>query len=180
MYTVVKKNLLVQACRLGEDSPLYQRLVEEGKIVPVSDGVYQVLSLETDGQHGEIACDGDFVKVDPKGCAYPNEADIFLENHVKIGENLYMEKTQRRPAWDVQEPMCDEIAFLMEQKGLVIDRQSTDRYFSAPLCGTTLYAARDAVIVFYSITRGENGLITDAIFNFVNREVFIESYERLG
>ena len=76
--------------------------------------------------------------------------------------------------------MCDEIAFLMEEKGLVIDRQSRDRYFSAPLWGTTLYAARDAVIIFYSITRDQMGRIIDADFNFVERGVFGKTYERIG
>ena len=46
--------------------------------------------------------------------------------------------------------------------------------------GTMLQAARDAVIVFYSIVRDENGMLTDADFNFVERSIFEQTYERIG
>ena len=179
MFTAIKKGTIQKACRLGEESPLLEQLLREGKIIQTTPGEYQVFSIETDGKHGQIAHDGDFVKVDAKGNAYPNSADFFLEKHMQIGENTYMQKPQRLSAWDADEPMCDEIAFLMQQKGLVIDRSSQERYFSAPLWGTMLYAARDAVILFYSITRDENGLITDADFNFAERGVFTQTYERI-
>jgi hypothetical protein len=180
MYTAWKKSMPVQACRLGEPSPLLDQLIREEKVVPAGPGEYQVFSVETDGLRGETAYDGDYVKVDAKGGVYPNKEDFFLQKHSRIGENTYMQKDQRLPAWDAQEPMCDEIAFLMEEKGLVIDRQSRYRYFSAPLWGTTLYAARDAVIIFYSITRDQMGRIIDADFNFVERGVFGKTYERIG
>lgn len=180
MFTALKRSFPVKACRLGENSALFDKLVQDKKIICDSSGNYRILSFETDQVNGEIAQGGDFVKVDPKGGVYPNKAEYFLQRHIRIGEDLYMQKEQRLPAWDAQEPMSDEIAFLIEKKGLVIDRQSRDRYFSAPLWGTMLYAARDAVIIFYSITRDGNGLITDASFNFVKREVFAQTYERIG
>ena len=179
MFTALKKGTVQKACRLGEESPLLEKLLQEKKIVPVSPGVYQVFSLETDGIHGQIAYDGDFVKLDAEGNAYPNDAGFFLKKHTWIGENTYMQNPQQLPAWDADEPMCDEIAFLLQKKGLVIDRGSRDRYYSAPLWGTVLYGARDAVIVFYSITRDRDGLITDADFNFVERGVFEQTYERI-
>ena len=37
-------------------------------------------------------------------------------------------------------------------------------------------AARDAVLIFYSITRDEQGDIVDADFNFVAREEFNQTY----
>ena len=180
MFTALKKGSVQMACRLGEDSPLLERLLQEKKIVLVSPGEYQVFSTETDGVHGQIAHDGDFVKLDVNGNAYPNDAEFFLKKHTKIGENTYMQNPQKLPAWDADEPMCDEIAFLIQKKGLVIDRSNRERYFSAPLWGTMLQAARDAVIVFYSIVRDENGMITDADFNFVERGVFGKTYERIG
>lgn len=179
MFTAIKKGTIQEACRLGEESPLLEQLLQEGKVIQTTPGEYQVFSIETDGKHGQIAHDGDYVKVDAKGNAYPNSAEVFLEKHMKLGENVYIQKLQRLSAWDAQEPMCDEIAFLMEEKGLVIDRQSRDRYFSAPLWGTTLYGAQDAVIIFYSVTRDQMGKITDADFNFVERGVFAQTYERI-
>lgn len=180
MYTVLKKSFPVQACRLGEDSPLLKRLLEEKRIVPAGPGQYQVFSVETDGVKGEMACDGDFVKVDVNGGVYPNKAAFFLHKHKQIGENTYVQEEQCLQAWDAQEPMCDEITFLMQKKGLVINRQSNDRYYSAPLWGTTLFAARDAVIIFYSITRDKQGRIMYADYNFVERRVFEKTYERIG
>ncbi len=179
MFTALKKGIVQKACRLGEDSPLLEQLMQEKKVVQIAPGEYQVFSIETDGAHGQIAHDGDFVKLDAKGNVYPNDADFFLEKHTKVGEDAYLQKAQRLSAWDVEEPMCDEISFLIEHKGLVIDRKSRERYFSAPLWGTVLYGARDAVIIFYSITRDEGGLITDAEFNFVERGVFEQTYERI-
>lgn len=180
MYTVLKKSFPVQACRLGEDSPLLKRLMEEKKIVAVGPGQYQVFSVETDGVKGELACDGDFVKLDVNGEVYPNRADFFLHKHKQIGENTYVQEEQRLLAWDAQEPMCDEIAFLLEKKGLVINQQSDDHYYSAPLWGTALFAARDAVIIFYSISRDKQGRIMYADYNFVERRVFDKTYERIG
>lgn len=180
MFTAIKKGMVQKACRLGEESPLLERLLEEKKIVPAAPGEYQVFSIETDGVRGQIARDGDFVKVDAEGNVYPNEAAFFLEKHTRIGEDAYLQVPKELPAWDALEPMCDEIAFLIEKKGLVIDPDCPDRYFSAPLWGTVLYAAKDAVILFYSITRDENGMITDADFNFVERGIFEKTYERIG
>ena len=179
MFMALKKGTIQKACRLGEESPLLRQLLQEKKIVPVSSGTYQVFSVETDGVRGQIAYDGDFVKMDIEGNVYPNAAEFFLSKHTQIGEDTYMQKPQQLPAWDAAEPMCDEIAFLIEKKNLVIDRLSRDRYFSAPLWGTMLYAAHDAVIVFYSITRDEDGTITDASFNFVERGIFEKTYERI-
>jgi len=39
--------------------------------------------------------------------------------------------------------------------------------------------AADAVIVFYSITKDEDGTITDADFNFVARDEFDRTYSLL-
>lgn len=180
MFTVLKKGTIQMACRLGEESPLLNQLLQEKKVARLSSGEYQVFSIETDGIHGQIAHEGDFVKVDTEGNAYPNAAESFLQKHVRTGENTYMQKPQRLSAWDTDEPMCDEIAFLIEKKGLLIDTGSQERYFSAPLWGTMLYAAHDAVIIFYSITRDGNGLITDADFNFVERSIFEQTYERIS
>jgi threonine dehydrogenase-like Zn-dependent dehydrogenase len=71
------------------------------------------------------------------------------------------------------------LRFLQEHKELVIDPSSTEKRYSAPLWGTVLSAAADALIVFYSITRNSDGTITDADFNFISREEFDRTYSRL-
>lgn len=180
MFTVIKRRTVQKACRLGEQSPLLEQLLQERKIVPTVPGEYLVLSLETDGMCGQVAHDGDFIKVDTDGNAYPNDAEYFLRKHTWVGEDTYMQKTEHLAAWDTGETMCDEISFLIEKKGLIIDPQSRDKYFSAPLWGTMLYAAEDAVIIFYSISRDKNGTITDAEFNFIDRSIFDKTYERIG
>ena len=74
------------------------------------------------------------------------------------------------------EPMCEEILFLMKEKGLVIKPDDYDHYFTAPLFGTVESAARNAVIVFYSISRNDSGCISDIDFNFVARDEFGRTY----
>lgn len=72
--------------------------------------------------------------------------------------------------------MCEEIQFLIQEKGLEINKDDFQNFFSAPLWGTKESAAGDAVIVFYSITRNAEGYITDADFNFVCRSEFNKTY----
>lgn len=60
---------------------------------------------------------------------------------------------------------------------LLINEEDPDRYFSAQLWGTTLSAAKDAVIVFYSVTRDPDGKILEISFNFVARSEFDKTYD---
>ena len=80
-------------------------------------------------------------------------------------------------AWSVQEPMCEEIRFLIDNKGLVLAEADEAHYFTAPLWGTVASAAKDSVVIFYSIERDADGKITDAEFNFVVREAFDSTYD---
>ena len=75
--------------------------------------------------------------------------------------------------------MSRKIKFLIEQKQLTFHEEDPEKYFQAPLWGTNLSAKKDAVIVFYSIERDENGEIRDAEFNFVARDEFDKTYELL-
>ena len=68
------------------------------------------------------------------------------------------------------------MAFLIEKKGLIINETSTAQRYSVDLWGTKEVAAADAVIVFYSISRDNNGGIIDADFNFVERGEFNKIY----
>lgn len=76
--------------------------------------------------------------------------------------------------------MCPEVEFLTEKKGLVIDRASSDRRYTAELWGTTEIAAEDAMIMFYSISYDDTGNVTDAEYNFVERSEFDRTYSVLG
>lgn len=156
-----------------------ERLVKEGRIRQYRDGRWEIFSREAVNGKGEIANPGDYIKVDSDGYPYPNSVEYFEKHHRHLGGNEYEQIPDAVDAWDVQEDMCPEIKFLMEQKGLVIHEDSEDKYFEAPLWGSTLSAARDAVIIFYSIQRDKDGKITDVDFNFIARTEFNETYEAL-
>ena len=92
MLTALKKGAVQMVCRFWEESPLLEKLLQEKKIVPVPPGVYQVLSLETDGIHCQIVYDGDFVKLD----AYPNDAELFEEAYMDRGKHLHADSMMNR------------------------------------------------------------------------------------
>ena len=177
MFRVKKKEgTIVTAYRISEDTPMIAALIEEGKMKYLGDGKYEIFSREVLGKTGEVCCEGDYVKLDSGGFPYPNDRDFFLKNHKPVSGDEYEQIPKPLSAWDVKEPDCEEIRFLKENKGLLINEASEDTYFSAPLWGTTLQAAKDAVIVFYSIDRDDSGKITDISFNFVARPEFEKTY----
>ena len=181
MINIIKKSgKRVAAYRLGGAHPMLDRLMAEGRLRQQSDGSFEVMSQEAVGGasgKGEIAHAGDYIKIDGMGYPYPNDAQYFRENHRHIEEDEYEQIPRPMQAWTASEPMCEEIEFLLREKGLVIDLTDEKRYFTAPLWGTTESAAKDAVVVFYSVDRDERGAITDISFNFVCREEFDRTYE---
>lgn len=180
MFKVQKKATRLHAYRLGDPHPVLDRLIAEGGIVPQEDGMFEILSLEAaagGSGKGELAKTGDYIKLSLDGVPYPNAADFFLANHRKVGEDEYEQVAKPLQAWSVREPMCDEIRFLIDHKDLVINEDDEQKYFTAPLWGTVESAAKDSVIIFYSIDRDENGGITDAAFNFVIRGDFDKTYD---
>ncbi len=169
----------VQVYRLGEDSEEIGQLIKEKKIIPLPDNKFEVKTSETlssQSEHGQIAMAGDFVKVDSDGNPYPNCAEWFYQNHRHLAGNEYEQIPQALDAWTCDEKMCKEIEFLIQHKGLVINEQEQENYFTAPLWGTTETAGKDAVVVFYGITYTESGEIVDADFNFVKRTEFDKTY----
>lgn len=176
---IKSKGRIVQAYRLGSGSPVEKQLIAQGKLRPLPGNRYEVFSYEAVNGSGEIAQAGDYIKVDDRGFPYPNLRDFFLANHRRLQGDLYEQIPKSLEAWTAEDGMCPEIAFLVEAKGLVIDESDPARYYTAPLFGTLESAARDAVIVFYAIRRDDAGRITDADFNFVDREAFEQTYEWL-
>ena len=177
---VVKKaGVPVVACRLGDGSALEERLIESGALARRADGRYEVFSREAVNGRGEIAEAGSYIKVDGGGRPYPNAAGFFLENHEPAGDG-YVQRPRALEAWREGEPLSDEMRFLLDTGRLTIDRECPERWFSARLWGTLLSAAKDAVVVFYSVRRGPDGAIEDAQFALVAADEFRRTYDILS
>ncbi len=172
---IKKRGKLVHAVRLGDGSATEERLIAEGKIVKRGD-VYEIFTRETAGEKGETAQSGDYCKIDTDGMPYPNEKVFFEQGHRHIEGEMYEQIPKPLYVWTAEDEICDELRFLQAHKSLRLDEENPESYFSAPLWGTVLTAARDAFLVFYSVERDANGSITDADFNFVAREEFDKTY----
>lgn len=177
MRTAVKNKVkIVSAFRLGENTETERQLIETGLIRVHDDDTFELFSIETVNGKGEIARRGDFFKLSTTGEPYPNSAEFFLRNHRLLDDGQYAQIPKPLEIWTAEDEICPEIIFLQQYKGLVIDPDSLENRYSAPLWGTILYAAADAVIVFYSIEKDQDGTITDADFNFVSRDEFDKTY----
>ena len=178
MAKVIKnKGRQVRAWELGANSEAERDLIGEGKIVRNFFG-YELFSQEAKSEEGEKAQVGDFFKVDSAGFPYPNDREWFLKNHRPINgvPDTYEQLPKPMLAWEAKEPITPEVAFLVEKKGLVLSPETPEKYFGAELWGTWLTAAKDAVLIFYSIMKDDAGNIMDADFNFVARKEFEDTY----
>lgn len=180
MFKVIKKHgKIVKAYRLGGTSPVLCALADSGKLVKKGNHHWEVFSQEAirnGSGHGQAAQNGDYIKIDSQGYPYPNAKAWFEKNHRQTGPNQYEQLPQPLDAWDASEPPCAEIDFLCREKGLVLNDADPEHYFTAPLWGTVESADRNAVLVFYSITRAADGTITDADYNLVVRDEFEKTY----
>lgn len=165
----------VKAYRLGAKSTMEQALIAEGKIRVHNNGSYELFSQESNDK-GEMAVAGDYFKVDNAGYPYPNRADWFEANHRHIDGNRYEQMPKALDAWEATEPLTEEVAFLLNEGKLKLHPEKPEEYFGATLWGAWLTAAADAILVFYGVTRNEDGTITDADFNFVARKEFESTY----
>ncbi|MBQ6594339.1 MAG: hypothetical protein IJH78_01600 [Clostridia bacterium] len=177
---VKREGTLGRACRLGDGSPLEERLLREGTLVRREDGAWEVFSLEAKNGTGELVRSGDFVKLDTDGRPYPNERAYFEAHHEDAGGGFYRQIPVPVGAWRIGDAMCEEIRFLLETGRLRIDPGDPGRALSAELFGTVLSAAADAAVVVYSVARDEEGGIRDISFNFVAAEEFARTYVWLG
>lgn len=177
MARVIKNNgKMVKAWQLGAGSEMEQKLISEGKIVVKDDGSYELFSQEANSGAGEVAQNGDYFKVDNAGYPYPNAKDWFESNHKHTDGDDYEQLPKAMDAWEATEPMTPEVQFLVDSGKMTLDEESEDAYFGAELWGSWLTAAKNAVLVFYGVTRDESGNITDADFNFVARSEFEQTY----
>ncbi len=177
MMIVRKTATQVQAYELGTTHKVIEQLIREGKVIPKDNNTFEIISQEAaPSGHGEVMQAGDFIKVDSSGMPYPNSRQFFEENFIKVEGDTYEQKSKDLYAWAAGMAMCPEIEFLIAHKGLEIHPESAEKYFSAPLWGTTEYAAKNAVIIFYQIMYEKNE-ISDIDFNFVERGEFEKTYE---
>ena len=174
---MVIKNMgkVVSAWELGAGSEKETSLITQEKIIVTADG-YELFSQESKSGSGEKASAGDFFKVDKAGYPYPNAREWFLANHRHIDGDSYEQLPKAMMAWESTEEITPEVQYLIDHKGLKLSPDTPDQYFGAELWGAWLTAAADAVLIFYSVTRDEDGNITDADFNFVARQEFEASY----
>lgn len=180
MITVRKKaGTHIKAFRLGESHPVLDRLFLEGKVIRHENGKYEIFSQEAISGKGQMAAEGDYVKIDSAGYPYPNEKEYFEKNH-RVLQGLDHEYEQICPpllAWLATEHVNPEVLFLIKHKNLVLNPDKPEAFFTAPLWGTVETADSNAVLVFYSISRSAEGDVVDADFNFVCREEFEKTYD---
>jgi len=174
MFKIQKKPITVEAYQLGSNEPSLEELMAKGLLIKIDDTHYEVFSQETKTK-GEIAEVGDYIKCDASDRPYPNTKDYFLSHFDHIEGHLYRSQPVVFDAWDLNEPMCEEISYLKAHKGLIIN----DDGFRAPLWGTIEHAQSDAVIIFYKIERQDDQII-DIDFNFVARKEFKRLYQTIN
>lgn len=178
---VIKKCDTPAVCfRLGENSELEKKLTADKKLKQRDDGSYEVVSRETlpEGP-GEKAAAGDAVKLDSGSFPYPVKWENFLRNH-ECRNGQWYQIPQVREAWCADRPKDKTVQDLLNSKKLVIDPTNDERYFSAFLHDTWLYAKKDTVVVFYETEFDLDGNLLRADFNFVAREEFDRSYTVLS
>lgn len=183
MLKIIKKHgKIVKAYRLGDSHPALEEMMAEGKIVSMEDGSFEVFSQEavrSESGHGQRAEIGDWVRLDSKGFPYPCKDDWFRENLRPAGGDDYEQIPKALAAWNADQEMCPEVEFLIREKGLKLDEGSFRKYYSAILWGHPEAADRNAFLVFYSISYGDDGKVLDADYNFVAQEEFELNYDIL-
>lgn len=178
-----KKPQQVQAWKLGAESTQEQALVRMGVIRRSGRGLveaeYELFSREAVLGKGERAAAGDYFRVEATGdrvYAYPIEQSLFAENYRHLHGDLYEAVSRPVTIWQADDPPDDVVRFLLQTGRLQINRTDSAHYFRAALCDAPLSAARDAVVVFYSVDRDTDGIPVNVDFNFVARDYFETNY----
>jgi len=178
-YAIKNKRKIVKAYPLGANHPMEAALIAEGAIRLRADGSYELFSQEAVNGSGQIACAGDYFKVDTidgRHYPYPNARAWFQENHTHISGDEYEQKLKPLQIWQVGDEMPDEVRWLVDQGRLTLKPEDPAHYFNAFLWGTDESAASDATLIFHSVDRDAEGRIIDASFNFVAKREFDDCY----
>lgn len=174
MRRVRKSNVRVTAFELGLETKLEKELIDSGMIVK-HQGYYEIYSKETK-EDGEIAKDGDFVKVDKSKKPYPNGRDRFLSHHKHIGGYNYIQFPQEILSWTYDDDQNDVIDYLLSTGKLKINKDSFDKFYQAELWGTTLWAKKTDIVLIYDVKLGKDQ-IEDVDFNLIDKQEFDKTYE---
>lgn len=181
MLRIKKKHgKIVQAYKLGTEHERLEQLIAEGKIIDLENGSFEVFSQEavkSESGHGQVAYVGDWVRLDGAGYPYPSKDNWFQGNMRHISGDDYEQIPKELMGWTADMEMCPEIEFLIREKGLKLDENGFDKYYSAILWGNPEAADRDAVLVFYSVSYNDDGAVTDVEYNFVERKEFDRTYD---
>lgn len=177
MQTAVKHQYkLIKAYRLGQKCAVLQRLMDEQRIISNHDGTFRIFSQEAVNGTGELALAGDYIRIDSTGTPYPNTAAFVRHNLRHLFGPYFLQIPHPVSVWTAEEDMCPEIEFLINKKSLILNESDPEHYFTAPLWGSTLSAAKNAVLVLYAVERNTQGQLTNLEFNFVEREEFHKTY----
>lgn len=177
---IKSKKKIVKAYQLGAGTAMEKMLLQEGTICLRADGTYELFSQEAVNGTGEIANAGDYFKVDEingRNYPYPNKKEWFEENHIHLQGDDYEQVNKPLFIWQSADPVSEEILYLLDTGKLVIKEDDPKHYFHAFLWGADLSAARDAIVIFYSIERDDQEHITDINFNFITKQQFESDYE---
>ena len=176
----IKENTKRQAWEFGAGSDMEQQLIRSGKLIAHEDGSYEVFTKEATEGKGQMAKTGDYFKVDTEGFPSPCEKEWFEKNHVHIEGDWYIQIAKPLKIWRKNDPEPEEIKYLLEKGELKIQSENPRKYFSAKLWGTMETAPDDAVIIFYSVDKNEDGTIESISFNFVDADYFRGNYKIVG
>ena len=177
---IKKKGQLVKAYRLGEENPVLDVLIRENRIKNMFNGTYEVFSQEavkSESGHGQVACTGDWIRIDGAGFPYPCKNEWFQENYRHVGGDDYEQIPKVLLGWTAEQKMCPEVEFLIQNRGLILDNEHPDKFFQAILWGNPEAAAKDAILVFYDIVYEDERNILDVDYNFVEKREFERIYD---
>lgn len=187
MRRAVKKSTLVRAWELGAGSEMEKFLLSRGAIREREGGNYELFSLETPGNRGQMAAKGDYFKVTVTGegekalfYPYPNPGQAFLEDHVRIEGDVYAQRVRPVCFWRAGEVPCGVIAWLLGTGRLRVPAAGGSSGFRAALWGTVEEAPPDAVILVHKAELDDRGVLRDVDFNFIQKDIFARDYRILG
>lgn len=163
----------IWAYKLGNNSDMEIRMINEGKIAYIGNDMYKIFSKQSSDK-SQTAKRGDFFKVDSFGYPYPTEHAYFLATHRRIDGDCYEQLPKSMDSWESTEAITAEVQFLIDHKGLKLSPEAPYRYFEVQ--GSRLTATANSVLIFTSIIRDENGIIIDADFTLVARKGFEAAY----
>lgn len=163
---------------LGQGNSLEAQLMQQGLLKQTAPNLWEVLTREAQVQ-GEVACDGDFIKLDSTGMPYPVKRDFFLANHVPQADGTWLQKCRPLRLWCRDEEPCQELQFLLDQGLLEYRPDQPEQAFRAFLFGTWQTAAADGVIIFDAVQYDTDGQLCRIDFHFVARDEFEKTYRIL-